>query len=275
MPNNLNLNPIQALIIDMDGVLWRGDTPLPGLARFFDFLQQRNIPFMLATNNASKTPLQYQNKLANLGVTIKQKNVMTSSLATAAYLKQEFPQGGNAYIIGGDGLYEAVRQAGFNVVDNSAQPVEAVVAGIDFTLTYDKLKHAVLLIQRGACFIGTNGDLTFPSEEGFYPGAGAILAAIEAATKVKPIVIGKPEPLMFQIAMRQIGSQPQHTAMLGDRLETDILGGQRAGLKTLLVTTGIDSRASIAQKDIHPDAIFSGLEELVENWEQALESAPN
>ena len=263
----LDLSTIRAVTIDMDGVLWRGDTPLPGLVRFFEFLADRSIPFILATNNASKTPTQYQQKLASFGVAITPEHVLTSSLATAAYLQNEYDNGGRVYVVGGDGLRQAMLEAGFTVLDDASQPAEAVVAGIDFTLTYDKLKYATLLIQRGARFVGINGDLTFPSEEGFYPGAGSILAAIEAATRVKPVVIGKPEPYMFEIAMRKMGSQPAQTAMIGDRLETDILGGQRAGLKTILVTTGVDTRQSIEQKKIYPDAIFSGLEELVAAWE--------
>lgn len=269
MPNNkFNLNNIEALAIDMDGVLWRGDTPLPGLTRFFDFLHSRSIPYMLATNNASKTPDQYRQRLAKLGVTIDSNSVMTSSLATAAYLKRELNGEGNVYVIGGDGIRQAMRQAGFTVIDDSSQPAKAVVAGIDFNITYDKLKHAVLLIQRGARFVGTNGDVTFPAEEGFYPGAGSILAAIQAATKVKPVTIGKPERLMFEIVVEKLGSRPEHTAMVGDRLETDILGGQRAGLKTILVTTGVDNRDSITQKGVQPDAIFSGIDELAEVWQR-------
>jgi 4-nitrophenyl phosphatase len=263
----LNFDNIKALAIDMDGVLWRGDMPLPGLSRFFEFLDRRRLPFVLATNNASKTPEQYQAKLARFGVAITPDHVLTSSLATAAYLRGEFNNGGCVYVLGGEGLRQAMRDAGFTVLEDASQPAEAVVAGIDFNLTYDKLKYATLLIQRGARFVGSNGDVTFPSEEGLYPGAGSILAAVQAATRVKPVVIGKPEPWMFEIAVQKMGSQVEQTAMIGDRLETDILGGQRSGLKTILVTTGVDNHQSIAQKQIQPDAILSGLDELVDVWE--------
>jgi 4-nitrophenyl phosphatase len=267
MSNKINLKNIQAIAIDMDGVLWLGDTPLPGLAKFFDFLHRREIPYTLATNNASKTPLQYQAKLAKFNVTIDSHHVMTSSLATAAYLQRELSVGSPIYVIGGQGIQDALRQAGYRLLSDAGQQAEAVVVGIDFNLTYDKLKYATLHIQRGARFVGTNGDLTFPAEEGDYPGAGAILAALEAATQVKPVTIGKPERLMFEIAMQKMGSQPENTAMLGDRLETDILGAQRAGLATLLVTTGVDNEESIAIKGIEPDRIFGGLEELVDAWQ--------
>ena len=267
MKNKLNLKDIQALIIDMDGVLWLGQTPLPGLVDFFDFLQGRAIPFILATNNASKTPWQYVQKLAGFGVTINSEQVLTSSLATAAYLSHEFQAGSRVYVVGQDGLREALEAAGFIVLNDASQPADIVAAGVDFTLTYDRLKYATLLIRRGARFVGTNADLTFPAEEGAIPGAGAILAAIQAATGTTPTVIGKPERFMFDIAVEKMGSDPHHTAMLGDRLETDILGGQRAGLKTILVTSGIDNEETISTKEIYPDAIFSGIDELTRMWQ--------
>lgn len=267
MKNELDLTDIEALVIDMDGVLWRGNTPLPGLTTFFDFLGNHSIPFILATNNASKTPTQYLTKLAGFGVTVEAKHILTSSLATAAYLRRELEPGAAVYVVGQEGLVEAMRGAGFTLLANSSQPASAVVAGIDFSFTYDKLKHAALLIQRGARFVGTNGDLTLPTEEGFLPGTGSILAAIQAATGVNPTVIGKPERLMFDLAVQQLASQTDRTAMLGDRLETDILGGQRAGLKTIMVTTGVDSEETISRKGIEPDAVYGGIDTLVEAWQ--------
>jgi 4-nitrophenyl phosphatase len=266
MKNNFSLADIQALVIDMDGVLWRGDTLLPGFSEFFELLHSRPIPFMLATNNARKTPEQYLTRFAEFGVMLQRHNLMTSSLATAAYLQNELETGSKVYVVGEDGIKEALSEVGFTVLNDSSQPAAAVVAGIDFTLSYDKLKHATLLIQRGARFVGTNGDVTFPAEEGFYPGAGAILAAIQAATGVEPVKVGKPARLMFDIAVQKMGSDPAHTAMLGDRLETDILGGQGAGLKTILVKTGVDNEDTIAAKKIYPDVIFSGIDELVRVW---------
>ncbi|MBE7474939.1 MAG: haloacid dehalogenase [Anaerolineae bacterium] len=266
MNETFQLHDIQALIIDMDGVLWLDNTPLPGLIPFFDFLDRRSIPFILATNNASKTPGQYVDKLARFGVTISPEHVLTSPLATAAYLKHHYPAGTRVFAVGQEGILEAMQQAGFELVYDLSQPAEVVVAGVDFTLTYDKLKYAVLHIHRGARFVGTNGDVTFPAQEGPWPGAGSILAAIQAATGVNPVTIGKPERLMFDIAVEKMGRDPSQTAMLGDRLETDILGGQRAGVKTILVTTGIDNEASSQLKRIYPDATFSGLVELVEQW---------
>lgn len=266
MRSNFNLKEIQALVIDMDGVLWLGNTPLPGLIPFFDFLRDHAIHFILATNNATKTPDQFVQKLARFGVTVGPEHVLTSPLATAVYLQREFPAGAKVYVVGQEGLLEAMQKAGFTLLNDASQTADVVVAGLDFTLTYDKLRYAALHIQRGARFVGTNGDLTLPAEEGNLPGAGAVLAAIQVATGVKPITIGKPERFMFDIAVAKMGSLPTHTAVIGDRLESDILGGQQAGLKTILVTGGIDNEETILQKGIQPDVIFNGIEELVREW---------
>ncbi len=272
MNNTFDLSEVQALVIDMDGVLWRGDTPLPGLVDFFDFLYDQQIPFMLATNNARKTRDQYVQRFAGFGVTMAPERVLSSSLATAAYLENELPSGSVVYVLGEDGAREAVREVGFTVVDDASQPAAAVVVGIDFNLSYNKLKYATLHIQRGARFVATNGDLTFPAEEGFYPGAGSIVAAVQAATATEPAVVGKPGRLMFDIAIQKLGTDPAHTAMVGDRLETDILGGQGAGLKTILVKTGVDNEASIAEKGIQPDVIFAGIDKLTREWQLVRDS---
>jgi 4-nitrophenyl phosphatase len=262
----LQLNDIRALVIDMDGVLWLESTPLPGLIEFIDFLHHRAIPYVLATNNASKTPGQYVQKLAGFGVTVSPEHILTSPMATAAYLQSEFKAGATVFVVGQEGIREAMQQAGFTLVDDMSRPADVVVAGIDFTLTYDKLKYGVMHIQRGARFVGTNSDVTFPAADGDWPGAGSILAAIQAATGQKPVTIGKPERLMFDIAVAKLGHSPAQTAMLGDRLETDILGAQRAGLKTILVTSGIDNEATCQEKGIFPDLILSGIDALTRAW---------
>ncbi len=270
--NKFNLKDIHALVIDMDGVLWRGSDALPGLVEFFDFLNNHAIAFILATNNAGKTPAQVAQKLAGFGVTVKLEHILTSSLAAAAYLQRELPAGASVYLVGQEGLRLPMQEAGFTILSDSSQPAAAVVAGIDFTFTYDKLKHATLLIRRGARFIGTNADLTLPVEDDvLYPGAGSILAAIQAAAGVAPVIMGKPERFMFDLSTQKMGVSPQQTATLGDRLETDILGGQQAGLKTIMVTSGIDNEASIVTKGIQPDVIFSGIAELTAYWAGLIE----
>lgn len=264
--STLNLSEIEALIIDMDGVLWLGRRPLPGLEALFGLLDERGIPYVLATNNASNTPTHYIERMAGYGVAITADNILTSALAAAEWLKTEVPAGGRVYMVGQDGLREALSNAGFEVIESAAAHEEAdvVIAGIDFSLTYAKLRDAALLIRRGARFIGTNGDVNYPSEQGLAPGGGAILAAIEAATGVSPTIVGKPELPMFEAAVARLDRPRQNTAMIGDRLETDILGAHRAGLRTILVTTGVDDPTTVRETGIIPDAIFDDLLALTE-----------
>jgi 4-nitrophenyl phosphatase len=266
----MNFTALRALIIDIDGTLLRGEKPLPGLSPFFAFLNQNKITFVVATNNATKTPQTYWQELSGAGARIAPHNILTCALATADYLRQEFSTGTGVYVVGTASLQSAIRQAGFAVLTDATRPAGAVVVGGDPALTYDKLKYATLQIQRGARFIGTNPDVLYPTEEGLVPEAGATLAAIQAATGISPTVIGKPNRPLFEMALARTGSQPQETAMLGDRLETDILGAQQAGLKSILVTTGVASQAGLAATDIQPDAVFSGLVELTEAWQQSM-----
>jgi 4-nitrophenyl phosphatase len=256
--------PLHALLLDMDGTLLRGDEPIPGLARLFDFLAARQLPYIIATNNATKSPQDYQRKLAKHGVRVLADSILTAAIAAAETLRDELPRGASVYVIGQPALWDALQAVGFACRADSAQVVEAVVVGGDPSLTYDKLKHATLLLQRGARFVGTNPDVVYPTEEGLVPETGTTLAALQAATGVVPTVIGKPAPYLFRQAVARLGSDPARTAVVGDRLETDILGGQQAGLKTILTTTGVDNADSIQVKGIQPDWVVDGLDELVD-----------
>lgn len=260
MNQSPSLSDIHAFAIDADGVLWHGEKALPGFIDFFAFLRQNNIPFAIVTNNATKTQQDIVNKFARLGVEIAPHEIVTSSIATAEYLKTQYPVGTRLHAIG-NGARHALEEAGFVLADDN---VEAVVVGMDFTIDYPRLRTAALLINAGARFIGTNSDRSFPFEGGFAPGNGAILAALSAATDVSPFIIGKPESPMFEIALRHLKSDAVHTVMLGDRLETDILGGQRAGLKTILVLSGVTSAEMLAQSDTQPDWVFEGIDTLVD-----------
>lgn len=263
----LNFNNLQAVVTDMDGVLLRGPDPLPGLAELFDFLRGRGLPFIIATNNSTRTPAYYQQKLTGAGaVGIQAENILTSAQVTAAYLRQNFEPGAAVYVIGQPSLHAAIQAAGLTIVEDARRAAAVVVVGGDPDLTYTKLKDATLHLQRGAVLIGTNPDLLYPTEEGLVPEAGTILAAVQAATGVAPLIMGKPERFLFEEALTRLGSPPARTVMLGDRLDTDILGGQRVGLKTILLTTGIDDEAAIPVKGIQPDAVFDGLPGLVEAW---------
>lgn len=252
------LEQMRALIIDMDGVLWHGDRPVPGLVEFFEVLRNRNIRFMLATNNASKTPEQFQQKLAGMGVTVETTEILTSAQATAFYLKTIAP-GARVFVIGEDGLKSALEEMGFSLCIDGA---DYVLCGMDRTLSWEKLAQATLNINAGAIFIGTNGDTTFPTERGMVHGNGAILAALQTATGVKPIVIGKPEPIMYQQAMARLGVSIDETVALGDRLETDILGAKRAGIAGILVLTGVTTREELEASDYKPEWVFENLRQL-------------
>lgn len=257
------LSDIKAVVSDMDGVLWKGDTPLEGMSDFFDFLRFHEIPLVLATNNAGKHPQDYLLKLASMGVhNVESWQIITSSTATADYLRSIYPEGTRLYVIGNAGLPQVLEEAGFVLADEN---VAAVVAGIDSDFTYAKAKKATLLIRNdGAAFIGTNPDLTYPSPEGLIPGAGSIIGMIELATDVQPVLVGKPARAMFDVALQRLGTSPSETLMLGDRLNTDIEGGANAGLQTAFLLTGVSKREDIGA--IQPDYIFEDLPALMQTW---------
>jgi len=257
-----SLQDISAFIIDMDGVLYRGSTMVPGAAEFIAFLREQGKKFLLLTNNSSRTPVQYVEKLARMGIEIDEGRIFTSAQATALYLRQKAKPGTRVYVIGMDGIREALTAEGFVLSEDSK--VDFVVVGMDTTVTYEKLKKAALAIRAGAKFIGTNPDKTLPTEEGLVPGNGAILAAIQTATDVEPLIIGKPQKPIFEIALARLQSRPEETAVIGDRLETDILGGLQAGLKTILVLSGATDKDLLESSEVQPDWVFESVKELLE-----------
>lgn len=255
-----HLQNIRALVLDMDGVLWREREPIGDLPAIFTEFDRAGLKVLLATNNGTRTPDQYLEKFASLGVSLDRDQIITSSLAAAHLLQQRFPQLGNVYVIGEAGIIEAMQEAGFDI--NSAG-ARAVVAGMDRLISYEKLKTACLLIRAGAAFYGTNPDRTFPTPEGLTPGAGSILAALEACTDVTPIIAGKPNSTLFEFAMQRLGVTPDETLVVGDRLDTDILGGVNAGCKTALVLTGISTHMEAQSYEVKPDLIIPALEDLL------------
>lgn len=258
----MRVDKLRGVVLDMDGVLWRGNEPLPGLIALFDWLRARNMPYALATNNSTTSPQDYAAKLAGMGVPdVPPERIITSSTATAAYLRDHYPVGTRVYMLGGAGLRNALTGAGFEIVEADA---EVVVSGLDRELTYAKLTQAALLIRAGAAFIGTNPDRTFPAAHGIVPGAGSILAALIAATDVQPIIIGKPYPPMLTAALALLNTPAAQTLMIGDRLDTDIAGAQQVGMLTALVLTGVTTRAELAANAIQPDFVYEGLPEFLE-----------
>ncbi len=257
------LRSIKSFVIDMDGVLYRGQEPLPGAQDFLNHLQEQGVPFILATNNSTRTPRQYVAKLRAMGIEVTEHHILTSALAAALYLSRIAAPRAKVYVIGEDGLISAVEEQGFLSADKD---VDLVVAGLDSQLTYEKLKIATLAIRAGASFIGTNPDTTLPSEEGLVPGSGAILAALEAATGVPPLIIGKPQPILLRLAMEKLGVTPDCTAIIGDRLETDILGGKEVDLITVLVLTGISDREELETSPFQPDLVFDDIGRFYQAW---------
>jgi len=277
--NVTNMQNIAGLIIDMDGVLWHGSKPLPGLEAFFSLLRERDIPFVLATNNASLTQQQYIEKLSAMSVVVKAQEVLTSSMATATYLRENLPNNKRrVFVIGEDGLKQPLTDQGFVLtglyeVDQPQKGIEGigadiVVSGLDRTLTWDKLATATLNIRAGALFYATNSDTTLPTELGEVMGNGGTLAALEAATGVKPISIGKPEPILYQQALKILGTNETNTVAIGDRLNTDILGAVNAGIRSLMVLTGVSSKQDIDTVEYQPTWVLDDLLQVTEALRQ-------
>jgi 4-nitrophenyl phosphatase len=258
---------LRAVILDMDGVLWRSNQVLPGVTEFFAFVQQHQIAFALATNNSTKSAESYVERLNQIGIPAGPEQVITSAAATADYVSRRYPPETPLYIIGEAGIHQTLAERGYH---EDPEQARVVIVGLDTTFSYDKLKIATLRIRAGADFIGTNSDRTFPIPGGLVPGNGSLLAAVQAATDVEPVVIGKPEKIMFEVALQRMGTTPAQTLMIGDRLETDILGARRAGLPSALVLTGVTPGDQARVDDIQADGVFDSLLALYHAWRSAL-----
>lgn len=256
----MNEKSIKALILDMDGVLWRGTQPIGDLAVIFAEIERKGLQVMLATNNATRAPVQYVERLRVYGVTVDLRQVINSAEVAVHYLKGLYPEGGPVFVVGEEGLQNALEAQGFW---ESERDVLAVVAGMDRQVTYSKLSRATLLIRAGALFVGTNPDRSFPTPEGQAPGAGAILAALEAASDQAPIIIGKPETAIYEAALERLGTIAQETLVVGDRIETDIVGAQAMGCPTALVLSGVTSAEQAEAWRPPPELIAADLAEVV------------
>ena len=267
------MDQIKNLILDMDGVLWHGMTPLPGLPDFFEKIKTLGLNWVFATNNSSKTREQYVEKFAGMGVTIDPAQVMTSAVATAHYMLDNFPAGANVYVMGGDGLHHDIADVGFNVLDDDdyRTPAQAVALGLNPAVTYEHMSIATIqIMQHGAKFIASNADSTYPSERGLLPGAGALVASIETSTEQKPVVVGKPYPIMYQQGLKLLGESAtlDNTAMVGDRLNTDIAGAIGVGMRSVLVMSGITQPADLETTDLKPDYVVSDITALAADLEK-------
>lgn len=257
---------IKGIILDMDGVLWRGDQPLADLEEIFFQLKEMDLRVMAVTNNSTKTPTAYLERLSRFGVDLEAWQVLNSSEAAAKYLKGRFPEGGPVYVVGENGLYQALQEKGFyhqSEIGDEEDSILAVVAGMDRELTYRKIERAAELIRSGILFMGTNPDKTYPTPEGFSPGAGVVLKAIETASGVKPLIMGKPRSEIFQAALDRLGCSPEEVLMIGDRLETDIQGAQQAGCRTGLVFSGVTTREEGENFRPPPDLMADNITEMI------------
>jgi len=242
MPNDSSL-ALKTVLLDMDGVIWRGYEPVLDIQKLFEFINHCGCQVYCVTNNSTSTVNGYLDKLKGFGVDLDPSQIITSAEATACYLSDEFPESGSIFVVGEEGLKNTISSHGFQVTAQTEDPeIKAVVVGLDLQLTYQKIFLAANLVRNGVLFIGTNPDKTFPAPMGIAPGAGAIISPIEVASGIKPLFIGKPEKHLYLLALKRSGSLPEETLMIGDRLETDILGAQRLGIRTGLVLTGIASR---------------------------------
>ena len=263
--SHTGLDTVHAFLLDLDGVLHRGKERLPGAVELVDTLLATRTPFLVMTNNATSTPDQVAARLNGMGIAVDREQVYSSAMATTGWLQQRYPAGSRVLYVGETGLRSALEEGGFALVD-SHKDAEVVVAALDRSATYARLAEATLAINVGCPFVATNPDRNIPTERGIEPGAGAIQALLEASTGVAPIVIGKPKTAFFELAIERLGCAPDETVMVGDRYDTDILGGARAGIRTVAVLTGISTAEELAAADPSPTWVFADLVELLAAW---------
>jgi len=252
--------PVRTWLSDMDGVLVHEEQAIPGAAEFVRRLRDRGRPFLLLTNNSIYTPRDLQARLARGGIEVPEESIWTSALATAQFLDQQRP-GGTAYVVGEAGLTTAMHAIGYVL---SERDPEYVVLGETRTYSFEAITTAIRLIERGARFIATNPDPTGPSTQGPIPATGSVAALISRATGVQPYFIGKPNPLMMRSALNRIDAHSESTVMVGDRMDTDIVSGLEAGLRTILVLTGSTRRDAVDRFPYRPTNVFDSVAELID-----------
>jgi len=252
---------IECWLTDMDGVLVHENQAVPGAAELIRRWVDTSKRFLVLTNNSIYTPRDLAARLKQSGLDVPEENLWTSALATAQFMKSQLP-GGRAFVIGEAGLTTALHEAGFILTD---QNPDYVVLGETRTYSFEAITRAIRLIGDGARFIATNPDATGPSPEGPLPATGAIAALITKATNREPYVVGKPNPMMFRSAMNRIEAHSETTAMIGDRMDTDIIAGMEAGLHTVLVLTGITQPEDIEAYPFRPDQTLNSVADLIEH----------
>lgn len=260
----------RGFLIDMDGVIYRGGELIPGADTFVTRLLEHEVPFLFLTNNSQRTQRDVATKLKRMGIPAKEKHVFTCAMATAHFLAAQKPKG-TAFVIGEGGLLQALHSCGYAIVDHEP---DYVVVGEGRTLTLEMLETATRLILDGARLIATNLDPNCPTQNGLRPGCGATVAFLEAATGVRALGVGKPSPLMMGAARKALELQTSETVMIGDTMETDILGGAQLGFRTILVLSGGTARDDVDRYAYQPDLVVDSIADLIDADLDLLDTIP-
>jgi NagD protein len=253
----------RGFLIDLDGVVYRGNRLIPGADRFVGALRESAIPFLFLTNNSQRTRRDVVTKLARMGIEVEERHVFTCAMATARFLARQKPHG-TAYVLGEGGLLHALHVNGYSIVDHAA---DYVVVGECRTITLEMLETAVRLILDGAKLIATNLDPHCPTSSGVRPGCGATIAYLETATGARAFSVGKPSPVMMRVARKELGLATSDTIMIGDTMDTDIVGGVQMGYRTILVLSGGTRREDLAGYAYRPDLVVDSVADLGDSWE--------
>lgn len=248
----------KAYLIDMDGVLIKSKKLVPGAAEFIYRLREEETPFIILTNNSRLRPQDFSNHFQKNGLDVSAESFFTSAMATANFLHEQHPHG-TAFVIGETGIINALQDIGYVL---NGQSSDYVVMGETLSYSFERITTAINLIASGSRFIATNPDVVGPSEKGIEPACGAVAAMITAATDVKPYFVGKPNPYMIRAALRRLGSHSEDTVMIGDRMDTDIMGGVESGMKTILVLSGLTNREDVNTYPYRPDRIVESVAEI-------------
>lgn len=249
--------PYKGYLIDLDGTMYRGSEKIPAASRFVKKLADQGIPYLFVTNNSSRTPAQVAEKLVSMDIPATEAHVFTTSMATAHYIHAEYGQA-KVYMIGEEGLEQALNDRGLTLTDENA---DAVVIGLDREITYEKLAKACLNVRSGAAFLSTNGDVAIPTERGLLPGNGSLTSVVQVSTGTAPLFIGKPESIIVNQALEVLGTSKEETVMVGDNYETDIMAGINAGMDTLMVHTGVTPKSALPDKPVQPTYSFDTLDD--------------
>lgn len=255
----------KGFICDMDGVIYHGNMLLPGVTEFVDFLKNENKQFLFLTNSSERAPRELQQKLKRLGLDVDESNFYTSALSTAAFLRHQCP-GGSAYVIGEPGLVGALYDAGFTM--NEVNP-DYVVLGETHAYSYEKIERAVQLVRAGAKLIGTNPDLTGPIEGGIAPACKALMSPIELATGRSAYYLGKPNPLMMRHGLMLLNVTNEECAIIGDRMDTDIVAGVECGIDTVLVLSGVTNEHEMRKFPYRPKYVLPGVGSIVPGFDKS------